>query len=495
MAFTPTAYEGLSELGQIAGAGMIVAFLMSITVLPALLRLLNPPAEPHPLGYQFLAPVDRFLERHRLSVLVVTLCTVTAGLPLLHWLSFDFDPMDLRNPKVESVATYLDLRKDPELSGRTIEIIVPSLSEADTLAKKIGALPEVARTMTLSSFVPEDQDAKLALIGQASGPLNTALNPQRVQPAPTEAETAASLESTAASLASLARRAPGTEGSRAAQRLSAALTNLAKASPDVRAKAEAALVIPLKITLNDIRQSLNPTKVLVNTLPPDLVSGWKTSDGKARISVSPRGGALSNSGLEHFVDAVSQVAPAATGEAVGIVRAGDTIVSAFIEAAIWALSSIALLLWLSLRRFTDVLLTLFPLILAGIVTLECTVLIGMPLNYANIIALPLLLGVGVAFKIYYIMAWREGRSGLLASPLTRAVFFSGMTTAVAFGSLMLSNHPGTASMGQLLALSLVNTMAAAVLFQPLLMGPPRGKAASEKKSQEPAYLGSPEHTA
>ena len=115
-------------------------------------------------------------------------------------------------------------------------------------------------------------------------------------------------------------------------------------------------------------------------------------------------------------------------------------------------------------------LTLFPLILAGFVTLELTVVIGMPLNYANIIALPVLLGVGVAFKIYYIMAWREGRTGLLASPLTRAVFFSGMTTAVGFGSLMFSNHPGTASMGQLLALALGSTMAAAVLFQPLLMG-------------------------
>src|SRR5262249_33193281 len=134
-------------------------------------------------------PVDRFLERHRMSVLVVTLCSVLAGLPLLYWLSFDFDPMDLRSPKVESVATYLDIRKDPELAGRTIEMKAPSLAEADTLAKKIGTLPEVAKTMTLSSFVPEDQEAKLALIGQAAGSLNAALIPQRVQPAPAEAET------------------------------------------------------------------------------------------------------------------------------------------------------------------------------------------------------------------------------------------------------------------------------------------------------------------
>ncbi len=148
-------------------------------------------------------------------------------------------------------------------------------------------------------------------------------------------------------------------------------------------------------------------------------------------------------------------------------------VRAFIEAGVWALLLIALLLWIVLKRFTDVLLTLVPLIVAGMVTLELCVLIGLPLNFANIIALPLLLGVGVAFKIYYIMAWRAGQTNLLQSTLTRAVFFSALTTATAFGSLWLSNHPGTSSMGKLLALSLMCTLAAAVLFQPALMGPPR----------------------
>ena len=118
-------------------------------------------------------------------------------------------------------------------------------------------------------------------------------------------------------------------------------------------------------------------------------------------------------------------------------------------------------------------LTLVPLVLAGVVTLEICVLIGLQLNFANIIALPLLLGVGVAFKIYYIMAWRAGQTQLLQSTLTRAVFYSALATATAFGSLWLSSHPGTSSMGKLLALSLVTTLAAAVLFQPVLMGQPR----------------------
>ena len=163
-----------------------------------------------------------------------------------------------------------------------------------------------------------------------------------------------------------------------------------------------------------------------------------------------------------------------------IQESARTVVRSFIQAGALALISITIILFVALRRVSDVLLTLVPLLLAGVVTLEICVLIGLPLNFANIIALPVLLGVGVAFKIYYVLAWRQGETSLLASPLTRAVIFSAMTTATAFGSLWLSSHPGTSSMGELLALSLVTTLAAAVLFQPILMGPPRQASSQDK---------------
>ena len=198
-----------------------------------------------------------------------------------------------------------------------------------------------------------------------------------------------------------------------------------------------------------------------------------TTDGRARVEVAPKGDPDDNEAMRQFARAVLAVEPNAVEGPISILDAGETIVRAFIQAGLWALLSIGILLWLVLRRIGDVLLTLIPLMLAGVVTLEICVLIGLPLNFANIIALPLLLGVGVAFKIYYIMAWREGQTNLLQTSLTRAVFFSALTTATAFGSLWFSSHPGTASMGKLLALSLMCTLAAAVLFQPVLMGKPR----------------------
>ena len=163
----------------------------------------------------------------------------------------------------------------------------------------------------------------------------------------------------------------------------------------------------------------------------------------------------------------------ATGQAVDTVEWARTILSAFVQAGACALLSITILLWIVLRRFSDVMLTLIPLLVAAAVTLEICALSGFALNYANIIALPVLLGVGVAFKIYYVMEWRRGETNFLQSSLTRAVFFSALMTATAFGSLWLSRHPGMSSMGKLLALSLLCTLAAAALYQPALMGPPR----------------------
>jgi predicted RND superfamily exporter protein len=208
-------------------------------------------------------------------------------------------------------------------------------------------------------------------------------------------------------------------------------------------------------------------------LPADLVSAWKSKDGIIRVEALPKGDPNDNDTLRKFAAAVLVAEPTAIGGPVSILKSGDTIVNAFIHAGIYALLVIGLLLWVTLRRITDVLMTLVPLLVAGAVTLEICVLIGLPLNFANIVAFPLLLGVGVAFKIYYVVAWRSGRTNLLQTSLTRAIFFSALTTATAFGSLWLSSHPGTSSMGKLLALSLVTTLAAVLLFQPALMGKPR----------------------
>ncbi len=473
LSFLPTAYKGVSELGLIAGIGMLIAFATSITLLPALLSRLNPPSEPEPLGYASLAPVDQYLERHRTLILVGTALVVVGGLPLLHWLQFDFNPMNLRSPKVESIATYLELKNDPESGANDIQILEPSLAAADKVAGELRKLPEVARVTTLSTFIPDEQQHKLALITDAAKTLNAALNPTTPATPPTDAQNVEMINTTLEILKRQIDNAKSGAGVDAGRRLAAALSALGKADEATRQRAQASFVQPLHTALAQLRDLFTAHTVTRENLPPDIARQWVTPDGRARIDVAPEGDANNNDVLEKFASAVQSVAPDATEGPISILEARRTVVVAFVEAGAYALISIAILLWITLRRWVDVLLTLVPLLLACVVTLEICVLVGLPLNFANIIALPLLLGVGVAFKIYYIMAWRDGQTNLLQSVLTRAVIFSALTTATAFGSLWFSSHPGTSSMGKLLAISLLTTMAAAALFQPVLMGKPR----------------------
>src|SRR6266404_4021554 len=471
-AFLPTSYRGLSELGLIAGCGMLVAFLCSITLVPATLALLNPPGEPAAVGFRSLAPLDDFLQRHRIAVIAGTILIALAGTPLLWNLRFDFNPVDLQSPDSPSVVTYRELRNDPETGGTDAEIVTPSLEQADATAKRLAALPEVSQTWTLNSFIPADQDQKIAALKQALQRIGPALNPPRMLAPPSDQENITAIQNTAEGLS----RAVGNEtgpAAEAARHVSDQLKRLAGADAGVRAKAEAAIVPPLIYDLDLLRKSLAPEGVTIKTLPPDLVRDWLSPDGRARVKALPKGDPNDTDVLRNFATAVLRAEPSATGEAISLYESGRTVTTAFIEAGILALTAITILLFIALRRLTDVLLTLIPLLLAGLVTLEISVLDGLALNFANIIALPLLLGVGVAFKIYYIMAWRAGKTGLLQSSLTRAVIFSAMTTAVAFGSMWASSYPGMSSMGKLMALALVCTMAAAVLFQPVLMGRPR----------------------
>ncbi|HEY1361620.1 MAG TPA: MMPL family transporter [Xanthobacteraceae bacterium] len=472
LSFLPTAYKGLSELGLLAGLGMIIAFATSITVIPALLALLKPPGEPREMGFKWLAPLDRFMERRRIPIIVGTALTVAAGLPLLYWLQFDFNPINLRNSKVESVATFLELRSDPAIGASSIYVLSPSLAAAQADVERLGRLPEVASVRSIESFIPDAQQPKLAAIHQLATVLEPALRPDPSKKPPTDADSVAALKAAVDNLRKSADTQTGA-GAVAARRLAEDIAKLADGDEALRLRAQAAMISPLDTALDELKDYLQAQPVTLETIPPEIAREWVTQDGRYKVEILPRGDPNDNETLRRFARAVQAVEPKATGGPIAILESGRTVIRAFFEAGLLALGSIAILLWLVLRRLGDVLLTLIPLLLAGVVTMEAMVLLGMKLNFANIIALPLLLGVGVAFKIYYIMAWRAGQTNLLQSSLTRAVMYSAGTTATAFGSLWLSSHPGTSSMGKLMALALITTMAAAVLFQPVLMGPPR----------------------
>ena len=466
-AFLPTTYVGVAELGTIAGLGMGVAFVLSIVLLPALLALLRfPRARMAEVGFTMLAPVDRFVTQHRLGVLGAALIAALASLALLPFVRFDFDPLNLKSPKVESMTTLQALAADPDWTPYAINVLAPSLEQAEAMAPRLDALPEVSRTVTLRSFVPTQQEEKLALVAQAAKAIGPALDVDTPRPAPSDAQVRQSLMGTAAALRATAVNDPS---SASARRLADSLDRLAAAPAETRAKAEAALIGPLRIVLDQIRAELKAQPVTLDSLPADLVSDWTTKDGRARIQVLPRDGRHDNESLRRFATAVQGIAPDATGAPISTRASGDTIVDAFVQAGIYSIIAIVLLLAFVLRRTRDVVLTMLPVLLSGLLTFATCGLLDLPLNFANIIALPLLFGVGVAFNIYFVMAWRAGETAMLKSSLMRAVIFSALTTANAFGALWLSTHPGTASMGRLLMISLGWELLVTLLFRPALL--------------------------
>jgi hopanoid biosynthesis associated RND transporter like protein HpnN len=467
LAFVPTDFVGVAELGLIAGMGMLIAFVCTLTFLPAAITLFHPPGEKGMVGFHWAVPLDPLVALWRRPILVGFGALAVAGIALSPSLAFDSNPLDTKNQHTEAMRTLRDLLSSPVTNPYTIDILAPNMQEATALAAKLRVLSTVDSVRTIASFIPAEQEQKLAVIQDASGILEPTLTaPASAAPVkPDDIRLAAktALQQIEPSLPKLAPDHP-------LRPIAADLKNLGTASDATVMSINQSLTRFLPSELDQLRTSLDAEPVSLDTMPPELKRDWVLPDGRARVQVLPKiAASRTSAGLASFVREVTAVAPNAGGPAVTIQATSATIVGAFRSAAAYAVVAIAVILFIALRRLRDVLLVLAPLILSGLMTLVVAVLLPLPLNYANIIALPLLLGVGVSFNIYFVMNWRVGRTALLGSATARAIVFSALTTSTAFGSLALSHHPGTASMGGLLLISLGCTLIASLVFIPALL--------------------------
>ena len=464
LSFAPTAYLGVRDLGLIAGFGMILALLLNLTLLPALLALLGAGPERHAAGFAWGIGMDRFLTRRRRWVFAASLALAGLAAAVIPRLKFDFNPLDLQNPRSESVRTLNDLMADPDTSPYTIEFLA-SPSAAAAAAARLQALPVVARVLSLSTFIPGDQESKLEMLGDAASLLGPTLSPAVVQPPPTREEIFAAVDRCAADMEQLGRR-----GDRPAARVAAALRAAAKGGPASLQRLEGNLSAGVGQRLDDFREVMRAGPVSLDTLPHEFRGDWVAPDGRWRVEIFPSGDTRNNKVLREFARAVQQVVPQAVGPAVEVDNWTRMAPQAFATAGVLALVAIAFLLLAVLRDYRAVGWVLAPLLLAGILTLGAATLLGISVNFANIITLPMMLGIGVAFDIYFVMRRRAGESGLLASPTARGVVFSALTTGSAFGSLALSQSPGMAEMGKFLMLALFFILLCTLVVLPALLG-------------------------
>jgi hopanoid biosynthesis associated RND transporter like protein HpnN len=477
-AFIPTSYRGVAELGVIAGTGIVIGLFTSLTLLPALIEKWPPKADStRPLTMpRAVAWLGNLPIRHPRGVRRAALLLALIGLATMPWVKFDYNPMHLKPPHTESLEVFEDLSKGPE-SPLSASVLAHSADEAAQISKKLGALPEVGRVLSLASFVPAQQDDKLATLDSlnlslgVSVPENLALKPVD---APRDLAAIAALRDAARGYTGNA--AAKTAAGHLADTLDPWLAHTAAASPGVQTQRltllRDGLLGAMPKLMRRLHRALDAKPVTLADLPEDLRRQWVSADGLYRIDISPKENVNEDAALIRFADAIEAAAPQATGAPVAYVAGARTVMGAFAQAFASAFVLITLLLLVLLRSVLDTVRALVPLVLGSLLLAATSVVIHLELNFANVIALPLLLGIGVDIGI--VILWRArhaapGENNPVMTSTGAAVAVSALTTLTSFASLMLSVHRGMFSMGLLLTVGLLLYLACTFLVLPSLL--------------------------
>jgi predicted RND superfamily exporter protein len=412
------------------------------------------------------------LHRYSKVIVGVALLAGLVALPFSLHIGFDADPASVQDPRAEAVQVFDEMRHTDPASLYTIDVLAPDQKAAEALAARLSQLPTVARALTLDSFIPDDQDAKLAAIQELAMivPPFTLAMPRS---APTDPGTArAALGDLRARLGAVP--ADGPLGA-AAARLRVALDQfVARHGQDDAAvlRLQHRLIGDLPETVATVRQTLTAGPVTRDDLPAALRARYvNPRTGQARVEVFSKLDVTRPENLERFVTEVQSVAPHAAGTSVALVETGRAVVAAFRTSTILAAVGIFALLFLVLRNVGRVLLVLLPLSLAGVLTLATMAVLGISFNLGNVIVLPLMIGLGVAFGIYFVLRWAEGIAleEVLRTSMPDAVLLSGLATMVSFGSMALSSNPAMAMLGRTLSIALFYILVTVLIVLPAVL--------------------------
>lgn len=453
--FIPTAFDGIAQLGIIAGVGVIIALFVSVTFTPAALALA--PARAARSDPEATQKRRGLAETLSAPVAVVVVLLGLASVVYLPKARFDADPMSLRDPSSQSVRGFNLLFTDDDTLPYRLSRLTGSAEEAEATAAEAKKLETVKAARSLPDFVPDDQDTKLELIDFAAGTLVFALDAEREASTLTSGEGAGALE---------ARLEAAYKDGPAAQL--AALLGEAKGDAEAMARVEENVFRFWPALIDRLKLQFNADYVDLDSLPEALSGRYRSADGQWRVDILPEEDVRDPAALSRFVSSVEAVYPDVSGGAIQTQKAGQVISESMLEATGIALVIIFVVLFALVRKPGLVFLMMAPLALAASLTTAAGVLLGIPFNYANVIVLPLLLGIGVDSGIHLVMRNQQVKAGegVYGTSTPRAVLFSALTTVGSFGSLMLSPHRGTASMGELLSIAIAFTLLCTLFVLP-----------------------------
>jgi hopanoid biosynthesis associated RND transporter like protein HpnN len=487
-AFLPTQYTGVSELGLIAGVGIFISLLITLIVLPAVLKLFPPNSGPSKKSDDLFPDwVYLFPIRHATPVKWATAALIAAGLALLTQARFDINPLNLRDPDSESVSTFRELLKTKDTSPMTLTVLADSKDEALATAQRLGQLESVENAITIYDYIPSNQKAKLSIIDDLSLVMGLQL---AAFPAPHQDSVEngmAVLEKFSQAVDKHLKEKPDSELAAILRPLRQKVESLiaalqAKSAPERKTmldKLQFSLLDTLPDTMNALLKGLNPGEVTLDTLPPDLAERWLSKDGLYRIMASPSKDLNDEKNLKDFIREVRQVSPHATDLPVIYLESGNAIVRAFQQALASAVAAIVIVLMFTQRNTKDALLILLPLMMTAVLTGASTVLMDNPFNFANIIVIPILFGLGVDAGINIMNRLRhpDREDSVLRTGTARGVVFSELTTMCSLVSMAFTPHLGLASMGQLLSIGLLLNIICTLVLLPAFVSGKDGRIA------------------
>jgi hopanoid biosynthesis associated RND transporter like protein HpnN len=479
-AFVPTDFTGVGELGLIAGTGMFIGLFTNFTLLPALVSKFAPHSRIRPvrsvpgwIASLFAVPV-----RHAPMVLTVTALLAAGALWLVPGVHFDSNPIRVRDPSTTSVQVFNEILEDGDAYPWNVNVIVDDLESARETAARLEKLPGIRLALTLSSFVPDDQQTKLDILDQAALMLLPSLDEEPGITATTQPQALADIDTLDETLSTLMASSRDPTLADSARRLRESLrllrAKLATGGDDPAALEvlRGVLFDSLPERLRLLRTGLQTDPVDLESIPEALKRRMTGLDGRMRIEVFPEENLNDQLALEEYVAAVQSVDADAFGEGLLIIESGRVVIQALQQALLTAGIVIILILAVLWRSLLDAALVAAPLVLATILTVACAIVLGISFNFANVIIIPLLLGMGIDSGIHMVHRVRAGElpdGNLLRTGTARAVLLSALTTIASFGTLAFSSHAGIASLGQLLTLGIALVLLCNLVVLPSLV--------------------------
>lgn len=481
-AFIPTDYQGISELGLLAGTSLFICLFITLTVLPVLLKILPTPSihdlhGEQPGSSRFSSALASFTLHHARTISFFTAALAIGAVYFVFQVKTDFNPLNLRDPNTESVIAFKELMKARETSPMTLTVLAKNEAEARSMQKNLAQLKTVDKTVSLFDFVPDEQEEKLAIIDDMA--LTLGPNAQSFPQLKMGDDPATSFKRMIAAIdVNLPKKTnPAQIKTLTAfrQQLQDVLTELdARLQPDRGVfieKIQTSLLGTLPAVMNELLASFDADEIKAESIPAEIQERWLSKEGLYRIQIFPKEDLNDLGQLQAFILDVQAIAPDATDLPVMYWESMKAVIDSFQEAICIALVSIALLLLFIRRSIVDTVLVMTPLVLAGLFTMASTVFTGTPINFANIIALPLLMGLGVDNGIHMVEKLHHSLSddqNIYQSSTARGMFYGALTTISSFVGLAFSPHQGISSMGLVITIGIFWIMTCTFVVLPAI---------------------------